>query len=82
MNNKVLYLALGVALMGTTSCSKKLGEFQSNYFNTTPTPLETVGQNVPATITGNIPAKFMVKNAKVTATPFLNMQVAQSRVLP
>ena len=71
MNNKVLYLALGVALMGTTSCSKKLGEFQSNYFNTTPSPLETVGQNVPATITGNIPAKFMVKNAKVTATPVL-----------
>lgn len=71
MNNKVLYLALGVALLGTTSCSKKLGEFQSNYFNTTPTPLETVGQNVPATITGNLPAKFMVKNAKVTATPVL-----------
>ncbi len=71
MNIKVLYLALGVALLGTTSCSKKLGEFQSNYFNTTPTPLETVGQNVPATITGNIPAKFMVKNAKVTATPVL-----------
>jgi len=71
MNNKVLYLALGVALLGTTSCSKKLGEFQSNYFNTTPTPLETVGQNVPASITGNIPAKFMVKNAKVTATPVL-----------
>ena len=71
MNNKVLYLALGVALLGTTSCSKKLGEFQSNYFNTTPTPLETVGMNVPATITGNIPAKFMVKNAKVTATPVL-----------
>ena len=71
MNNKVLYLALGGALLGTTSCSKKLGEFQSNYFNTTPTPLETVGNNVPATITGNIPAKFMVKNAKVTATPVL-----------
>ena len=71
MNSKVLYLALGVALLGTTSCSKKLGEFQSDYFNTTPTPLETVGLNVPATITANIPAKFMVKNAKVTATPVL-----------
>lgn len=71
MNNKVLYLALGVALLGASSCSKKLGEFQSNYFNTTPTPLETVGQTVPATITGNIPAKFMVKNAKVIATPVL-----------
>ena len=71
MNKKVLYLAMGVALVGTSSCSKKLGEFQSNYFNTTPTPLETVGENVPATITGNIPPKFMVKNAKVTATPIL-----------
>ncbi len=71
MNNKVLYLALGAALLGTASCSKKVGEFQSNYFNTTPTPLETVGMNVPATITGNVPAKFMVKNAKVTATPVL-----------
>ena len=30
-----------------------------------------MGQNVPATITGNLPAKFMVKNAKVTATPVL-----------
>ena len=71
MNKKVLYLALGVALMGTASCSKKIGDFQSNYFNTTPNPLETVGQTVPATITGNIPAKFMRKNAKVTATPVL-----------
>ena len=71
MNNKVLYLAMGVALVGATSCSKKLGDFQSNYFNTTPTPLETIGETVPATITGNIPAKFMVKNAKVTATPVL-----------
>ncbi len=82
MNKKVLYLALGVALMGTTSCSKKLGEFQSNYFNTTPTPLETVGQNVPATITGNIPAKFMVKNAKVTATPVLEYASGSTQGTP
>lgn len=71
MNKKVLYLAMGVALIGASSCSKKLGQFQSNYFNTTPTPLETVGENVPATINGKIPAKFMLKNAKVTATPIL-----------
>ncbi len=82
MNKKVLYLALGVALIGTTSCSKKLGEFQSNYFNTTPTPLETVGQNVPATITGNIPAKFMVKNAKVTATPVLEYASGSTQGTP
>ena len=71
MDKKLLYLAAGVVLIGATGCSKKLGAFQSNYFNTTPTPLETVGENVPATITGNIPAKFMLKNARVTATPLL-----------
>lgn len=71
MKAKLLYVALGVAVVGLTGCSKKLGQFKSDFFSTTPTPLETVGQNVPATITGKIPAKFMVKNAKVTATPVL-----------
>ena len=71
MKKQILYLSLGVALIGMTGCTKKLGDFASSYFNTNPTPLETVGQNVPATITGNIPAKFMQKNAKVTATPVL-----------
>ncbi len=71
MNSKVICVALGVAALGLTGCSKKLGQFKSDFFSTTPTPLETVGQNVPATINGNIPAKFMVKNARVTATPVL-----------
>ena len=43
----------------------------SDYFSTNPTPLQTVGQNVPAEITGRIPAKVMEKNAKVTTTPVL-----------
>lgn len=71
MNKKVLFMALGVTLLATTGCNKKLGQFDSSFFNTTPNPLETVGENVPATITGNVPAKFMRKNAKVTATPVL-----------
>lgn len=74
MNKNVICVALGVVLLGTTGCNKKLGQFQSDFFTTTPTPLETVGENVPATITGNIPAKFMVKNARVTATPVLVYQ--------
>lgn len=53
------------------SCSKKVGEFASEYFTTNPTPLETVGQTVPATISGTVPAKFMPKNAVVTVTPVL-----------
>ncbi len=53
------------------SCSKKVGDFASEYFTTTPTPLETVGETVPATISGTVPAKFMPKNAVVTVTPVL-----------
>ena len=82
MNNKVLYLALGVAVLGATSCNKKLGDFQASYFNANPTPLETVGLSVPAVITGNIPAKFMVKNAKVTATPVLEYSTGSTQGTP
>lgn len=71
MKKQLLFLSLGVAMVALTGCNKKIGAFESSYFNTIPTPLETVGENVPATITGNIPAKFMRKNAKVTATPVL-----------
>ena len=71
MKKQLVFLSLGAAMMVLGGCSKKLGQFSSDYFSTNPTPLETVGENVPATITGNIPAKFMQKNAKVTATPVL-----------
>lgn len=74
MNRKILYISAAVAMVALGSCSKKLGQFQANYFSTDPTPLETVGERVPATVTGSIPAKFMVKNAKVTATPVLVYQ--------
>lgn len=71
MNRKMFYLAMGVVVLGMTGCSKKLGQFKSDYFSTTPTPLETVGEMVPGTVKGTLPPKFMVKNAKVTATPVI-----------
>ncbi len=72
MNYRLSYVALAaVVAVGLTSCSKKQGNFESSFFSTLPTPIETVGENVPATVTGAIPAKFMLKNAKVTATPVL-----------
>lgn len=71
MNKKVYYLAMGAVLLGMTGCSKKLGQFKSDYFSTVPTPLETVGEMVPGTVKGTLPPKFMVKNAKVTATPVI-----------
>lgn len=64
-------MSLGAAAMLIGGCSKKISAFQSDYFSTMPTPLETVGGNVPGTVTAHIPAKVMVRNAKVTATPVL-----------
>lgn len=74
MKKQLFYLALGVAAVGLTGCSKKLGQFKSDFFSTVPTPLETVGENVPGNITGRIPAKFMLKNAKVSATPVIRWE--------
>lgn len=75
MNKKITYLALAGSVILMSSCSKKLNQFQSEYFNTNPTPLEVVGQNVPGTIVGNIPAKFFLKNAKVEVTPVLQWEL-------
>lgn len=77
MNAKIYYVALAALTLTATGCSKKLGQFKSDYFNTTPTPLETVGATVPGSINGTIPAKFMVKNAKVTATPVLQWNTSR-----
>ena len=72
MNNKIFIAApAAMAMVLLCGCTKKQGNFDSSYFNTVPTPLETVGENVPATVNGSLPAKFMQKNAKVTATPVL-----------
>lgn len=71
MNKQLLYVSVLGGMLMLTGCNKKLGQFNSSYFTTVPTPLETVGENVPGTVRGSIPAKFMVKNAKVTAVPVL-----------
>ncbi len=73
-------MLLGSAVM-LTGCGKKMNQFAADYFSTNPNPLEVVGQNVPATVTGNIPPKFFVKNATVTVTPYLtfdNQELAGS----
>ena len=82
MKKHILILSLGALLVGFTGCNKKLGEFQSSFFSTNPTPLETVGEMVPATVTGNIPAKFMRKNAKVTVTPVLTYAAGETKGTP
>lgn len=71
MNKKLGYVVAFSAVIAMSSCSKKLGDFASDYFTANPNPLEVVGEKVPATVTANIPGKFFVKNAEVTVTPYL-----------
>lgn len=63
-----LALSATVLLAG---CSGKMNQFKSEYFSANPNPLEVVGQEVPATVSANVPAKFFKKNASVTITPVL-----------
>lgn len=65
-----LLLIVGVALF-STSCSSKLKPLSQNNFNVTPSPLETVGNQIPVTINGTFPEKWFHKNAIVTVTPVL-----------
>jgi tetratricopeptide (TPR) repeat protein len=71
MTKKLIFTFATAGLMILTGCSKKMGQFKSDYFSVNPTPLAVVGEQVPATVTGNIPSKFFVKNAEVTITPYL-----------
>lgn len=67
-----LYLsAAGLALVAFTSCNSKLDALSADNFTVTPSPLETVGNDVPATINGRFPQKYMKKKAVVTVIPEL-----------
>ena len=64
---------MAAAVVALSSCSK-LGKLSSDNFAVTPTPLEAVGGQVPATINGTFPVKYMKKKAVVTVTPVLKYQ--------
>ena len=65
-------MGTAVALV-LTSCGK-LGNLSADNFKVTPTPLEAVGGQVPATINGTFPEKYMKKKAVVTVTPVLKYE--------
>lgn len=68
MQSKVFFsLAMGSALV-LTSCSK-LGELSADNFTVTPSPMEAVAGQVPVTINGRFPEKYMKKKAVVTVVP-------------
>ena len=68
-STKYLFLAASSAAF-LTSCSK-LGKLTDENFTVVPTPLEAVGGEVPVTINGTFPVKYMKKKAEVTVTPVL-----------
>src|SRR5574344_1471148 len=69
---KNLTLALAGTLM-LTSCGK-LDQLTADNFTVTPSPMEMVGGQVPVTINGRFPEKYMKKKAVVTVTPVLRYQ--------
>ena len=73
MKKNVLFM---MAVAGTamfSSCGK-LGDLSADNFKVTPTPLEAIGGEVPATINGVFPEKYMKKKAVVTVTPVLKYE--------
>lgn len=82
MNATVKSSAIAVicgSAMLLSGCSKKLGQMSADYFTTTPNPLEVVGEKVPASVTARIPAKYFVKNAELTVTPYLVFPGGESK---
>ena len=70
MQKKNLLLLSAASMMVLSSCSK-LGALSADYFTVDPNPLETTAGQVPATINGMFPEKYMKKKATVTVIPEL-----------
>ena len=74
-------LYLSIALAGSlvlSSCSK-LGDLSADNFTVTPSPLEAVSGQVPVTINGRFPEKYMKKKAVVTVIPVLRYQGGEAK---
>lgn len=79
MRKNLIFILSVCSVLAFTSCSK-MGPLSASNFTVTPNPLETKGGQVPATINGAFPEKYMKKNAVVTVISELrygNGQVAK-----
>lgn len=70
MRKNLIFILSVCSVLAFTSCSK-MGPLSASNFTVTPNPLETKGGQVPATINGAFPEKYMKKNAVVTVIPEL-----------
>ena len=79
MQKKLIYTLSACSVLVFASCSK-MGPLSADNFTVTPNPLESQAGEVPATISGMFPEKYMKKKATVTVTPelrYANGQVAK-----
>lgn len=65
------YIVLAATSAAFLSSCSKLGKLTEENFTVVPTPLEVIGGEVPVTINGTFPVKYMKKKAEVTVTPVL-----------
>ena len=70
MQKKNLFILSAASVLLMSSCSK-LGALSADNFNVIPDPLESQAGQVPATINGTFPEKYMKKKAVVTVVPEL-----------
>ena len=70
MRKNLIFTLSVCSALAFSSCSK-MGALSADNFTVTPNPLETKGGQVPATISGAFPEKYMKKNAVVTVVPEL-----------
>ena len=66
MNRKLFNVSLALAtaiVLFATSCSSSLKPLSQSNFKVTPSPLETVGMEVPVTVNGTFPEKWFHPNA-------------------
>lgn len=76
---KNYYLLMSVATVAALTSCNKLGELSADNFTVTPTPLEAVAGQVPATIDGKFPEKYLKKKAVVTVTPVLRYEGGEAK---
>ena len=76
---KNYYLLMSVATVAALTSCNKLGELSADNFTVTPTPLQAIAGQVPATIDGKFPEKYLKKKAVVTVTPVLKYEGGEAK---
>lgn len=71
MKTTLSFALVGAGIVAFSSCSSKLAPLTADNFTVTPAPLEAVAGEVPFTVNGHFPEKYMKKKAVVKIIPEL-----------